>query len=80
MATLTVEQFLALEPTDKTQRKGLGNGLYGLIIPKNKKKNFSKLSGKYYYWKNSKFEKELVLAIRFQQNKQEKKFLSFKIG
>ena len=34
MATLTVEQFLALEPTDKTQRKGLGNGLYGLIIPK----------------------------------------------
>ena len=77
MATLTVEQFLALEPTDKTQRKGLGNGLYGLIIPKNKKKNFSKLSGKYYYWKNSKFEKRIGACNKISTKQARKKVLEF---
>ena len=68
MTTLTVEQFLSLEPTDKAQRKGLGNGLYGLIIPKNKKKKNSKFSGKYFYWKNSKFEKRIG-AVGTERNR-----------
>ncbi len=46
MATLTVEEFLAIEPTDKVQRKGLGNGLYGLVIAKNKKK----ITNKNLFW------------------------------
>ena len=39
MTTFSDEQFLAVEPTDKVQRKGLGNGLYGLVIEKKKKEN-----------------------------------------
>ena len=38
MRSLSGEKLLAVEPTDKVQRKGLGNGLYGLVIAKNKKK------------------------------------------
>ena len=43
MTTFSVEQFLAVEPTDKVQRKGLGNGLYGLVISKKKKITNKKL-------------------------------------
>jgi len=77
MSTLTVEQFLSLEPTDKTQRKGLGNGLYGLIIPKNKKKKISKFSGKYFYWKNSKFEKRIGACNKISEKQARKKVLEF---
>jgi len=77
MTTLTVEQFLSLEPTDKTQRKGLGNGLYGLIIPKNKKKKISKFSGKYFYWKNSKFEKRIGACNKISEKQARKKVLEF---
>tara|TARA_A100000164_G_C21446889_1_gene558197 strand:- start:229 stop:504 length:276 start_codon:yes stop_codon:yes gene_type:complete len=56
MRTLSVEQFLAVEPTDKVQRKGLGNGLYGLVIAKNKKK----ITNKKTYFGN---EKSLIIPF-----------------
>ena len=71
---MNVSQFFELPQTDKTQRKGLGNGLYGLIIPLNKKNNSSsKYSGKYFYWKNSKFEKRIGSCRKFSEKQARKK-------
>jgi len=77
MPNMTVSQFFELPQTNRTQRKGLGNGLYGLIIPLNKKSNSSKYSGKYFYWKNSKSEKRIGSCRKFSERQARKKVLEF---
>ena len=79
MATMSLDQFYALEQTEKTQKRGLGDGLYGLILPKNKKSNSSPKTGKYFYWKNAKYEIRMVLVRNLRKNRQGKKYLNSKI-
>ena len=57
MNSQVVEEFFALEPLPKNvQKRGLGDGLYGIVLKKPKNKKYtSKFEGKYWYWKNAKF-------------------------
>ena len=77
MATMSLDQFYALEQTDKTQKRGLGDGLYGLILPKNKKSNSSPKTGKYFYWKNAKYEIRIGACKKFTEKQARKKVLEF---
>ena len=77
MATMSLDQFYALEQTDKTQKRGLGDGLYGLILPKNKKSNSSPKAGKYFYWKNAKYEIRIGACKKFTEKQARKKVLEF---
>lgn len=80
MTINVVEEFFALEPSERVQKRGLGNGLYGIVLKKPKNKKYtSKLEGKYWYWKNAKFQpKRLGVCNKVSEKEARKKVAAIK--